>query len=122
MKSIHESPKSYSGIERAGALNNMMIERSGLPDGWKVEIPTTKPSHEPVLFGESILTRCGLIEGYMIGLAMASGTISLGKCREWLDAGGARQPHELAMFGMNIRDLFAIEDDQPQPRPRRAKK
>lgn len=115
MKDIHNAPKRYAHIERGCALMNMMIERGDLPEGWKVSLPlgSEKRSCDPVVFGipQIDIYQCQKFEALMIGMAIASGTITLGKCREWLDAAGFSEPHELAMFGMNIRDLFSIEED-----------
>lgn len=70
-------------------------------------------SIEPKLYGvhQADIGQARLLEGYAIGLAIATGTITLGKCREWLNAAGASQPHELAMFGMNVRDLWSVGDE-----------
>ena len=109
---IHKEPGRYSSYERAAAMMNMMIERGDLPEGWKVDVPIMTKPGSPIMFGESGYgTSAYTIEGFMLGLAMASGTISLGKCREWLNLTGVQQPHELSMFGMKIRDLCAIEDE-----------
>ena len=110
---IHLNPRKYSTLERASAINNMLVRRAGLPESWIIPLPIGEEvkCYDPVLFGITQVDhfRGPAIEGFMLGLAIASGTISLGKCREWLDYAQFPMPHELAMFGMNIRDEFSKE-------------
>lgn len=115
LKDIHANPSAYSHIERGAAMMNMMIDRGDLPSGWKVDVPLRRDIHscDPIVFGipQIDLHQCKMLEALMIGMAIASGTITLGKCREWLGVAGFTQPHELSMFGMNVRDLFSIDED-----------
>lgn len=111
MKSIHLSPERYATIERACAMQNMMTDRAKLPASWKVDVPLGKDvnSFSPVIFGVAMIHReeCRFLEGFMLGMAIASGTISIGKCREWARIANISGAHELANFGGAIRDEFA---------------
>lgn len=120
MKSIHLYPQGYSHMERAIGMMNLMIDRGELPLSWKVELPVVDRTASIFGIHDYSISQSQLIEGFMLGAAIASGSISIGKCREWLHAAGAPQPHELANFGGNIRDLFAKEDEEVQiPKHRR---
>ena len=122
MKSISEYPQGYSHLERAAGMMNALIDRGELPISWKVALPITDKTTSVFGIYDYSISQSMLLEGFMLGLAMASGTISIGKCREWMTAAGAAQPHELSNFGGAIRDMFAKEDEDVTLPKRRRKK
>jgi len=115
-QSIHQYPQGYSHLERACAMMNMMIDRGKLHESWKVEVPIMSDTFAPVVFdiSQAHTRECHFLEGYMLGMAIASGTITIGKCREWLRVADMRGAHELANFGGAIRDKFSIDEDDTQ--------
>ena len=74
---IHLNPRKYSTLERASAINNMLVRRAGLPESWIIPLPIGEEvkCYDPVLFGITQVDhfRGPAIEGFMLGLASHRG-------------------------------------------------
>lgn len=82
---IHDTPDRFGKLERAAALNNFIAKEFDTPQ-WIV--PEDYDKNNPEFFGLDPLAHSledtSFLEGFMSALAFCSGSISGGKCREFM--------------------------------------